>query len=606
MYAGVAAWGEFSLSYNQRMTLMTRIAIENSFEASDGEKLFYRHWPARGGGSGNGILLFHRGHEHSGRLQHVVDKLDLPDFHMFAWDARGHGRSPGLRGYAENFGVLEKDADCFVRHIACTHGIAIDDIAIIAQSVGSVLIAAWVHDFAPKIRCMVLAAPALKVKLYVPLAIPGLRLLQRIKNPAFVKSYVKAKFLTHDAEQIASYENDPLISRSIAVNILLDLYDTSQRLVDDAAAIHTPTQVLISGADWVVHRQPQLKFFERLGSAVKEKHEFAGFYHDTLNEKDSHLAIGKAREFILRQFERPAVLPSLLDADQRGHTKAQYDALARPLAPASPKSLSFAATRLSMRTLGRLSDGIRGSLQNGFDSGAALDYVYENRPSGITPIGKRIDGFYLNSPGWRGIRQRKLHLQRLIHETARALQESGKALRFLDVAAGQGRYLLEVLHSLNGPADYQALLRDFAPANVAAGQSAIHRNGFAGRVRFELGDAFDRAALAAIRPRPTIVIVSGLYELFPENQAVQASLGGIADVIEDGGYLVYTNQPWHPQLELIARTLTSHRGGAPWIMRRRTQLEMDQLVEAAGFVKTEQLIDRWGMFSVAAARKGGS
>jgi hypothetical protein len=33
--------------------------------------------------------------------------------------------------------------------------------------------------------------------------------------------------------------------------------------------------------------------------------------------------------------------------------------------------------------------------------------------------------------------------------------------------------------------------------------------------------------------------------------------------IEPGGYLVYTGQPWHPQLEMIARALTSHRGGKP-------------------------------------------
>ena len=123
------------------------------------------------------------------------------------------------------------------------------------------------------------------------------------------------------------------------------------------------------------------------------------------------------------------------------------------------------------------------------------------------------------------------------------------------------------------------------------------------RVRFEAGDAFDRASLAGITPRPNVVIVSGLYELFPDNSRVRDSLAGIAEAIETGGYLIYTNQPWHPQLELIARTLTSHRNGAPWIMRRRTQLEMDQLVEAAGFTKTNQLIDRWGMFSVSVARK---
>jgi hypothetical protein len=71
--------------------------------------------------------------------------------------------------------------------------------------------------------------------------------------------------------------------------------------------------------------------------------------------------------------------------------------------------------------------------------------------------------------------------------------------------------------------------------------------------------------------------------------------------VESGGYLVYTGQPWHPQIELIARTLTSHRGKAPWVMRRRTQAEMDQLVEAAGFRKLDQLIDEWGIFTVSLA-----
>lgn len=41
---------------------------------------------------------------------------------------------------------------------------------MIAQSVGAVMVATWVHDYAPAIRGLVLASPAFKVKLYVPLA----------------------------------------------------------------------------------------------------------------------------------------------------------------------------------------------------------------------------------------------------------------------------------------------------------------------------------------------------------------------------------------------------------------------------------------------------
>jgi hypothetical protein len=40
-------------------------------------------------------------------------------------------------------------------------------------------------------------------------------------------------------------------------------------------------------------------------------------------------------------------------------------------------------------------------------------------------------------------------------------------------------------------------------------------------------------------------------------------------------------------------------------MRRRTQQEMDQLVEAAGFVKRAQRIDEWGIFTVSLAERSG-
>ena len=106
-----------------------------------------------------------------------------------------------------------------------------------------------------------------------------------------------------------------------------------------------------------------------------------------------------------------------------------------------------------------------------------------------------------------------------------------------------------------------------------------------------------------MEPKPTLGVVSGLYELFPDNAMVRGSLAGLAAAVPAGGYLVYTCQPWHPQLELIARALTSHRQGQAWIMRRRTQGEMDQLVEAAGFRKLEQRIDEFGIFTVSLAER---
>jgi alpha-beta hydrolase superfamily lysophospholipase len=581
-----------------------RSAVENRFEAGDGTRLFYRHWPAAGDAEG-ALILLHRGHEHSGRLQHVVDELDLPGFAMFGWDARGHGMSRGLSGSDDGNPTLATfvdDLDRFARHISQTYGVPMEKTAVVAQSVGAVLAAVWVHDYAPKIRCMVLATPAFKVKLYLPLARTGLGLANRFVKNMRINSYVKASALTHDPERIASYQADPLIQRPISVRVLLGLYSAADRVIEDAGAIHTPALMLISGKDFVVHQAPQHRFFERLGSTVKEREVYRGFYHDTLGEKDRRAPMARAREFLLRMFEQPQLSTSLLEADRKGYTKDEFDKLREPLPARSAKGVMFALTRLAMKTGGMLSDGIRLGFRTGFDSGSTLDYVYRNRAAGVTPVGKLIDRAYVDSIGWRGIRVRKEHIEKLLREAVDRLRKAGRPVRILDIAAGHGRYVLEAIEKQGLHPD-SVLLRDYGALNVEAGRRMIAEKKMESFARYEKGDAFDRASLGALSPRPTIGIVSGLFELFPQNGPVRESLAGLGEAIEPGGFLIYTGQPWHPQLEMIARVLPSHRDRQAWVMRRRTQGEMDQLVEAAGFQKVAQAIDEWGIFTVSLAER---
>ncbi len=582
-----------------------REAQELSFTTHDGVELFYRHWPAsnaEGAASKRAVVMFHRGHEHGGRMAHLVDELQMADFDFFAWDARGHGLSPGERGDSPSFATSVRDVQTFIDHIASHHDLAAEDIAVLAQSVGAVVVATWAHDYAPKIRALVLASPAFKVKLYVPFARLGLRLMRALRGNFFVNSYVKAKYLSHDPERIASFNNDPLIARPISVNMLLGLYDAAERVVTDAQAIQIPTQLLISGADFVVQRKPQQQFFERLGSLRKEMHILPGFFHDTLGERDRSHALKRARRFLLRCFEEPVARPSLLDADRLGATCAESESLAAPLPPNSLGDLYWRATRAGLRLGSSLADGVKLGFDTGFDSGSTLDYVYRNQPSGKSAIGRLIDQNYLNSIGWRGIRQRKLHAEELLRLAMAKLREQGRGVRIVDIAAGHGRYILEALEGMEQKPD-SILLRDYSDINVRDGGVLIEHKGLSDIARFVKGDAFDRADLAALDPKPSLAVVSGLYELFGSNQMVGDSLAGLAAAVEEGGYLVYTGQPWHPQLELIARALTSHRGGEAWVMRRRSQAEMDQLVEAAGFRKLTQRIDEWGIFSVSLAQR---
>ena len=580
-----------------------RRCTEHTFATHDDVALFYRHWPAVAVARG-AIILIHRGHEHSGRMAHLADELGLPDFDVFAYDMRGHGRSPGARGDSPSVSHSVRDVQTFVEHIAATHGVNVADIVIVAQSVGAVLASAWAHDYAPKIRGLVLASPAFKVKLYVPFARAGLALLRKLRGNFFVNSYVKAKFLTHDPERIASYNTDPLISRPISVNVLLGLYEAADRVVADAAAITLPVQLLISGSDWVVHHAPQDRFFERLTNPRKEQHVLPGFFHDTLGERDRKLATDKIRGFVHGLFDNAPAPVSLRDAHRTGFTADESRALGKPLPWYTPHGAYWAITRASLKFGGLLSRGIALGHSTGFDSGSTLDYVYRNQAQGAPLIGKMIDRTYLDSIGWRGIRVRKTHVEELLRKAFARVHAGGLPLRVMDVAAGHGRYVLDAI-AANDTKPESILLRDYSEINVRDGRALIAERGLYSIAQFVRGDAFDRDDLARVTPAPTVAVVSGLYELFPDNDQVANSLAGIAAAVPPGGCLVYTGQPWHPQLELIARALTSHRQGQAWVMRRRTQAEMDQLVEAAGFRKIDQRIDAFGIFTVSLAVREG-
>ncbi len=576
-------------------------ASECHFKTHDAVELFYRHWPARGERQG-AVVMFHRGHEHSGRVGHLVEELDLENFDFFAWDARGHGHSPGERGFSPSFGTSVRDVQSFIDHIHDQHDIAHADMVVLAQSVGAVLIAAWAHDYAPQVKALVLASPAFRVKLYIPFARHGLRLMHKLRGNFFVNSYVKAKLLTHDTERQTSYDSDPLIARAISVNILLGLYDAAERVVADAGAITIPTQLLISGADWVVEKKPQYDFFDRLGSAVKEKHLLDGFFHDTLGEAGRERATSLVRDFILRQFDEPAPVVDLNDADKTGYTFDEARRLAEPLSDGSLKGWWWKTYRKGLNWAGMVSEGVSLGQRTGFDSGSTLDYVYRNEARGTGFIGRLVDRNYLDAIGWRGIRQRKVNLEELIRHAIVRVSEAGQPVKVLDIAAGHGRYVLDAL-TAPGPKPDSILLRDYSDINVRNGRSLITERGLGEIARFEKGDAFDTDSVASAQPGTTIGIVSGLFELFPDNDLVRSSLAGLAQTIEPGGYLLYTGQPWHPQLEMIARALTSHRHGQAWVMRRRTQAEMDQLVREAGFEKLQQRIDEWGIFTVSMARR---
>lgn len=583
-----------------------RSCRESGFDSHDRTRLFYRAWEptqSTGVGAQRALVFLHRGHEHSGRIQTLVDQFERPHEWAFAWDARGHGHSPGERGDAPDFETLVRDFEYFIRHIEATYGIAQDNLCIVANSVGAVIAATWLQDFGPRVRGVVMAAAAFDINLYVPLAKPALRLASCFKPDLVVTSYIRSNMLTHSAQQARAYDADPLIAKKISARVLLSLADTATRVVAEAASIDTPMLMLVADKDYVVKQRPQRDYFERLSSKAKRyllipNCNHAIFYED---EPQAQQAIHAAKTFVAECFAREVVPAAhYQDADATSFGAKRYQAMQQGRGGSALGNAFFALQKFMLGRLGKLSNGMAIGLQHGFDSGASLDYVYRNQAGGRLLIGKSIDSGYLDAIGWRGIRQRKVHLQQALAQLIAQLPAE-QSVRILDVAAGGGRYVLETVKRFQDRA-LHVTLRDFEQHNLDQAQQLAHGMQLDHRVDFQCRDAFSIDSYPTSEPAYDIAIVSGLFELFSDNAQVLRALQGVWAQLKPGGYLIYTNQPWHPQLEMIAKTLNNHRGQA-WHMRPRPQAEMDALVAQAGCRKRSSQVGIAGIFTVSVAQR---
>ena len=558
------------------------------FNTFDGNKIFYRTWNFEK--NKKTLIIIHRGHEHSERLSELAQDEKFLKYNIFAYDLRGHGytetkTSPNAMDYV-------RDLASFVNHIKNEYQIKEEDIFIVANSIGGVILSAYIHDFAPNIAGIALLAPAFEIKLYIPFARELVILLTKIKKDAKVMSYVKAKVLTHDVEEQNKYNSDKPINKEINARLLIDLADMGKRLVEDSMAIELPTIIFSAEKDYVVKNSAQKKFFLNLSSKKREFVELENFYHGIIFEKERQKVYKMLDDFIQDVFKNQN---TELDISPREFSRKEYERIALEEYPLNEK-IFYSIQKFSMKTFGFLSKGMSLGLKYGFDSGISLDYIYKNQANGKLLIGKFMDRFYLNQIGWAGVRERKKNLLALIEEKINNLGEEN--VKVLDVAGGTGNYLFDIKGKYP---KVEILINEFKKSNIEVGEEVIKKNNLE-NISFVNYDCFDKKTYKKINYTPNIVIISGVFELFEDNNMLENTISGVAEILDKNGAIIYTGQPWHPQLKQIALVLNSHKGNnKSWLMRRRSEKELDSLFEKYNLKKERMLIDNNGIFTVSLA-----
>lgn len=266
------------------------------------------------------------------------------------------------------------------------------------------------------------------------------------------------------------------------------------------------------------------------------------------------------------------------------------------------KRLYWFVQRILLKIAGFFSDGIKTGIEHGFDSGSMLDYVYRNQPGGRGPVGKFFDKLYLNSIPWRGARYREKYVRLYLADAVEKFSKAGGKVNIIDIAAGHAKYLFDLSDKDFENID-SVLLRDYDESNCTLVNNILRKRKLQHLITYEKGDAFSALDLASLPTDRTIAVASGFYELFDNNKIVLQSLKGVFNTLEEEGIFIYTNILWHPRHTYMARVMTRHNDKQAWLIRRRFQQEIDDLVRLAGFTKLGQKVDPWGIFSVSIAKK---
>jgi alpha-beta hydrolase superfamily lysophospholipase len=267
--------------------------------APDGTDLLHRHWSAAGTPWAR-LLLVHGLAEHSGRYEHVGERLAAAGIEVHAADQRGFGASGGRRAWVDRWSQLHDDLEHRVAALRAEEPRL--PLVLYGHSLGGLISLGYVLDGRTLPDLLVLSAPAVGASIpawqralvaAVSRVAPGTRLANRLPSEVLAK----------DAAVWADYIADPLNEhRSTARFGALALAE-QRRVAAALDRLAIPTLVIHGGEDRLVPTATSELFESRHGVT---RRVYAGVRHELHNEPEGEAVLDDVVGWIRANLPRGA------------------------------------------------------------------------------------------------------------------------------------------------------------------------------------------------------------------------------------------------------------------------------------------------------------
>ncbi len=230
------------------------------------------------------VLVTHGYMEHCGRYRELAHVMTRAGWAVLTYDVRGHGKSPGQRGYVDRFRTYLDD---FAAAHAAARALAPGTPSVLlGHSHGSLItLRALTDDRPPEAAHAIVSSPYLAARLKVPAYKRVLgKIASRVAPRLSIPEKLPVSGLTSDPAKQAEHEADKACFDLATARWFTEATAAQEHVLAHAARVRLPMTWFVGGADPICDPAASRRVADKVPSATY--HDLAGMKHEVFNETD--------------------------------------------------------------------------------------------------------------------------------------------------------------------------------------------------------------------------------------------------------------------------------------------------------------------------------
>ena len=255
---------------------------EGTFQGDAGLELYYQSWQPQDEPKAV-LVIIHGVAEHSNRYLNLVDNLVPEGYAIYSYDQRGHGKSPGQRGYIDSWSEYRTDLKRFLELVNQREPNS--SVFQYGHSQGALV----TLDFLIKednnlSGAIVSGSPLASDEAASPMLVAAAKFLSRVWPTFSLDSPINPSQLSCDARVVQKYQDDPEVFKILTARWGTEYLKTQNMVRENAAAINLPILILHGGEDSICDPKGSQYLYDQVSSADKTLKIYPSYFHEIHNE----------------------------------------------------------------------------------------------------------------------------------------------------------------------------------------------------------------------------------------------------------------------------------------------------------------------------------